>query len=378
MPWREATQVSMRQEFVVLAQPEGRNVRELCRRFGIAPKTGYKWLARYAAAGVDGLPDRSRRPRHSPRRTAAALEAALLAVRREHPAWGARKIIAVLARRGVPALPAPSTVTGILRRHGCLDEGVVPAPGPHTRFERPVPNDLWQMDYKGHFALADGRCHPLTILDDHSRYCLALEACAREDTPVVRTRLTQVFRRYGLPWQLLTDNGPPWGGGPGCPYTPLSAWLIRVGVALIHGRPYHPQTQGKDERFHKTLQAEVLREPLRTLAQAQERFQRWRGVYNHERPHQALDYAVPAERYRPSARPFPETLPPIEYAPGDYVRKVQQEGELSFQGRCLSVSKAFAGYPVALRPTHEAGVFSVYFCHQCIARIDLRDLERGG
>lgn len=372
MPWSEVTIMSQRLEFVTLASQPEANVRALCRRFDISPTTGYTWLARYQTQGSAGLHDQSRRPHRSPTQTASPLEAQVVALRQAHPAWGGRKIADRLVALGVTPVPAPSTITGILRRHGLLDpaEGVHHAPS--QRFEQPAPNALWQMDFKGHFATAVGRCHPLTVLDDHSRFALVLQACGDEQTATVHAALITAFRRYGLPDRLLTDNGAPWGDGPGSPYTRLGAWLIRLGIRVAHGRPYHPQTQGKDERFHRTLQAEVLRfQHFADLAACQAAFDAWRRVYNLERPHHALDGQTPGTRYQVSLRPYPEELPAIVYGPDDHVRKVQQGGDLHFQGRLFHVSKAFTGYPVAVRPRDTDGQYGVFFCHQQIATIDL-------
>ena len=264
MPWMELSPMEQREEFVRLALSPGANVSELCRRFGISRKCGYKWLARHRAEGAAGLADRSRRPHASPTRSTAAVEAQVLEVRAQsNNAWGGRKIARVLTNRapanadpagaGLAKIPAISTITEILRRNGKLEARAHEHPGPFQRFERERPNALWQMDFKGHFATAQGRCHPLTVLDDHSRYSLALEACANEQDQTVRARLIAAFRRYGLPDQMLMDNGPPWGDTGGEPFTIFSVWLLRLGVAVSHGRPRHPQTQGKDERFHRTL-----------------------------------------------------------------------------------------------------------------------------
>ena len=257
MPWREVTRMSLREEFVQLALQAGVNRRELCRRFGIAPKTGYKWLMRYARAGASGLEHRSKRPLRSPARTAAEVEQAVIRWRHEsRNSWGGRKLARLLAGQGGPAL-APSTVTGILRRAGLLDGAAAPGQRPLQRFERAAPNELWQMDFKGHFPLLSrSRCHPLTVLDDHSRFSLVLKACADERGETVRSVLTSAFRRYGLPAAMLMDNGAPWGSDHDHPFTAFSLWLIRLGIRVAHGRAYHPQTQGKDERFHRTLKFE--------------------------------------------------------------------------------------------------------------------------
>jgi transposase InsO family protein len=372
MPWREVSVVDLRREFVMLACQEGANVSALCRRFAISRKTGYKWLARVGGA-APALRDRSRRPKHSPRRTPAAMEASVVAVRAEHPCWGGRKIARRLVDLGETEVPAASTVTAILRRHG-VALGSTGAAGPFRRFERSSPNELWQMDFKGHVALVRGRCHPLTVLDDCSRFNLCLVACGDEQGLTVQGHLRTAFRRYGLPHWIITDNGSPWGDGPQTPYTPLGVWLMRLGIGISHSRPYHPQTLGKDERFHRTLKAELLGgPPFDSLAHCQQTFDRWRVIYNCERPHQALDMDVPASRYRPSGRAFPETLPPIDYAPDHLVRRVQQQGWISFKGTAFKLPKAFAGYPVGLVPRTTDGTWSVIFASRCIARIDLRN-----
>jgi transposase InsO family protein len=373
MPWTESV-MDQREEFVRLASAPGANKKELCRRFGISREKGYKWLRRHAAEGRAGLADRSRRPHRSPARTAAAVEKEVLRIREaSNGTWGGRKIRAAMRRAGRKEAPAASTVTAILRRHGELGVRAGGHPGPYERFERAAPNELWQMDFKGHFPLPAGRCHPLTVLDDHSRYSVGLAACADEQDVTVRARLTSVFRRYGLPWAMLMDNGSPWGDAGDQPYTIFTAWLLRLGVRVIHGRPGHPQTQGKDERFHRTLKAELLQSrSFRDIEHCQNVFDAWRHVYNHERPHDALDLAVPADRYRSSPRAFPETLPAIEYGPSDAVRAVDHNGCITFKNRKWRVGKAFRGQPIALRATTEDGVFSAHYCTHRITVIDVR------
>lgn len=367
--------MSLKREFVTLARTEGANIRELCRRYTISPTTAYQLLDRHAQEGEAGLVERSRRPHNSPTRTPAETEQAILTLREEHPAWGGRTIREVLLNRGQRSVPSPSTITAILRRNGCAVGGE----RPHRdwqRFEHPQPNDLWQMDFKGHFATGAGRCHPLTILDDHSRFALGLRACANERAETVREELTAIFRVYGLPTRMLMDNGSPWGNDAEHPRTPLTVWLMRLGIQVSHGRPYHPQTQGKDERFHRTLNVEVLQgRHFADIPSSQTAFDWWRPVYNFERPHQALDMATPASRYTPSPRSFPETLPPIEYGDGDLVRQVMAEGRVSFKGQQFKVGRALRGYPVAFRPTVTDGVWGVWFMAHPITEVDLRGPE---
>ena len=374
MPWRELSIMDQREEFVRLASVAGANRSELCRRFDISRDKGYKWLERYAAEGRDGLADRSRRPLHSPGRSPEAVEAEVLRLRASsNNAWGGRKIAKVMADNGNRVVPAPSTITEILRRHGKLERPGGEHPGPFQRFERAAPNELWQMDFKGHFPMAQGRCHPLTVLDDHSRYAVGLEACGDEQDATVRGRLVSLFRRYGLPFEMLMDNGSPWGDAGDQPFTVFTTWLMRLGIRVIHGRPYHPQTQGKDERFHRTLKTEVLDgKSFCDLTACQRAFDTWRQIYNHERPHDALGLEPPGTRYRVSPRVFPDKLPAIEYGPGDAVRKVDSDGFISLKNRRWRIGKAFRGQPVAVRPTSEDGVFSVHYCAQPIGRLDLR------
>jgi transposase InsO family protein len=364
----------LRREFVMLAAQEGSNIRELCRRYEIQPRIGYKWLARYRAEGDAGLQDRSRRPLNAPDRTPSAVEARIVALRLQHPSWGGRKLARRLEDLKVPMVPCPSTVTAILHRNGLIDPAESASHRPMTRFERARPNELWQMDFKGHFPTAAGRCHPLTVVDDHSRFALTVAACADERAGTVRTRLTSAFRRYGLPDRMLMDNGAPWGDCGDNPWTAFGAWLLRLGIAVSHGRPRHPQTQGKDERFHRTLKAEVIgRRAWRDLADCSRAFEAWRHVYNAERPHDALQLATPATRYRPSPRAFPEKLPPIDYGPGAIVRKVQDKGKIWFHNRAWRVGGAFTGQPVALRPTTVEGKYEVVYCQHKIAELDLAE-----
>lgn len=372
MPWHEASIMEQRREFVRLALQEGVNRRELCRRFAISPKTAYKWLAR-AQSGDHELADRSRRPAHSPRRSDAQLEAAILELHEAHRAWGARKIRRRLQPDGM-ALPAASTVHAILARHGCIRLPADRRGAAPSRFERPAPNQLWQMDFKGWVRLSNGlACHPLTVIDDHSRYALCLQAFANQRSDTVQGALTATFRRYGLPDAILVDNGSPWGDGPGQGWTRLGVWLLKLGVDVLHSRPYHPQTRGKNERFHRTLQAEVFALALfQDLDEVQCAFDRWRGVYNLERPHEALGQEVPASRYVPSSRAMPGSVPQVEYDTGEIVRVVgTTKAYVSFKGRLWRVPQAFCGERVAIRPRGPDGCYVICFGAREIAGIDL-------
>jgi transposase InsO family protein len=369
MPWKEHSRVSQRSEFIAFASAAGTNVSELCRRFGISRQTGYKWLRRAELGDLD-FRDGSRRPNSSPLRTPPEVESRVLTVRERYPFYGGRKIRRTLLRQGLERPPAASTITAILGRNGLLP--------PERRlrrdwqrFEESAPNALWQMDFKGHVPLSSGRCHPLTVLDDHSRFSICLAACADEQAGTVRGRLTAAFQRYGLPDRMLMDNGSPWGTSGQSAHTRFTAWLMRLGVSVAHGRPHHPQTQGKEERFHRTLKLEVIsqRPVWHDLWEMQRAFDRWRHEYNFERPHEALALEAPAVRYAPSHRTFPAAMPPIDYDSEFEVRRVTQEGRIKFHGRYIFVSKAFCGDPVGLRQVGEA-VWDVYYCHQRVAQLD--------
>jgi transposase InsO family protein len=371
MPWQAVSIMDQRREFVRLAMQEGANRRELCRRFGVHPDTGYTWLARWNN-GDRELRDRSRRPRSSPTRSAAAKEAHVLTVRDAHPAWGARKIARRLQDEGIKP-PAPSTVHAILRRHGRI---VAPPGGERAvlRFEKPEPNVLWQMDFKGWVRLANGKpCHPLTIVDDHSRYVPCLKACADEQAITVQNHLQTTFQHYGLPDALFVDNGGPWGDASGTRWTRLVVWLLKLGVEVWHSRPYHPQSRGKNERFHRTLKDEVFElRRFRDLADVQHAFDRWREVYNFERPHEALGQDVPASRYRPSRRAMPERLSAVDYDAAEIVRRVgTTKAYVSFKGKLWRVPQAFCGERVALRPLNADGQYGIYFGAHQIAEVDL-------
>jgi transposase InsO family protein len=373
MPWKEETVMSLRKELIEQAKVEGANISALCRHFGISRTTAYKWRARYQEGGEEALADRSRRPHHSPQRTATELEAAIVQQRQTHPVWGGRKIAARLELDGHADVPTPSTVTAVLRRHGLLDAQQCQKHRPYQRFEMAQPNELWQMDFKGYFALQEGGiCHPFSVLDDHSRFLLGLYACPDQTTATVRQHLTAIFREYGLPERMLMDNGACWGVSAEIRYTDLLAWLIRLGIQISHGRPYHPQTQGKDERFHRTLKAELLcRRPWLNLPDCQGAFGSYRQEYNTIRPHEALADLPPATCYRHSSRLFPDTLPPITYRDDDIVRKVDSSGRISFRNHPFVIGRAFGGYEVALRPCASEGQFTVYFCQQQVAQINL-------
>ncbi len=382
MPWNPCDKMQLKRDFIELAARDGANIRDLCRRFGVSAPTAYKWLNRYKQHGLAGLEELSRRPSASPKKTSAELEKQIVEARHRHPAWGGRKIKRWLENQKILEVPSAGTVTEVLRRHDLL----VPPAGPSgtgwQRFEREAPNELWQMDFKGWIRTNDGgQCHPLTLLDDHSRFNLLLEACKGETLGGVRPLLERAFAVNGLPVAILCDNGAPWGDSLGF-FTKFEVWLIRMGVRVSHGRPRHPQTQGKEERFHRTLKAEVLSRTTvwRDLGHCQDAFRSWREIYNHERPHESLGGEVPASRYRVSQREMPERLPEAGqwYGGDDVVKKVGAKGTISMDGVVWTIGEAFSGEEVALRRTGESRR-EVYYCWKKLGVMDpATRRERGG
>lgn len=376
MPWKQTTPMEQRKEFVVLALKGEIPFRTLCRRFGISRKTGYKWLERYQQEGDGGLQDRSREPGHSPRKTPADIEQAILALRAEHERWGGRKLHHALLRQGLEGVPATSTCQAILKRNGKVDPQVSAQHTPWKSFVMERENQMWQMDHKGDLVCGRGTCFPLTVLDDYSRFNLLLEAHADRRTGTTQAALIRVFRQYGLPEAMIMDNGKPWGDSSGTPWTAFDVWLMRLGTRSLHSRPGHPQTLGKDERFHRTLKAEALQnfraDDLQTY---QRQFDRFRHAYNHLRPHEALGMKCPADVYRPSPRPYPEQLPPLEYAPDVKVYTVKSSGCFQFKDENVYLSRAFVGLTIGLRPTPQDGLMDILFSRFHIASFDLTTIK---
>ncbi len=371
MPWKEETVENQRRQFAVRAGEEGCNFSALCREYGITRKTGYKWLERYRA-GIS-LNNQSRAPVYRPHRTPPEMEELILSVRMKHPTWGARKILRYLVDKGNMGLPVPSTATAILKRNGFISPEESEKHTAYQRFEHEAPNDLWQMDFKGHFAMLDGnRCHPLTMKDDHSRSLLCLDAYENERWENVKGSLERVFRKNGLPKAILCDNGAPWGNSLGG-YTPFELWMMQMDILPIHGRPLHPQTQGKEERFHRTLNEDLIqRTPIRNLAHAQQLFDNYLVEFNTERPHNALNLDVPAKHYRKSLRAYPETVHEPEYEIGKTLRKVNFKGYISIQNHRYYLSETFIGKYMELIYQDDKTI-AVCYGNYTIARINLEE-----
>jgi transposase InsO family protein len=381
MPFNTKTVMEQKQEFVLLSSSKQLSMSELCRRYNISRVTGYKWLDRHEQEGEQGIAERSRKPLASPHQTDQEMEQRIIELRLENPAWGAKKLYKLLEIERSKGLfsdpvPARSTINSILKRNGLICEYKTRQAQPYQRFEYEYPNELWQMDFKGDFVMLDSeRCYPLTITDDHSRFNIGLFACGNERGETVKALLITAFQKYGKPDTILTDNGSPWGvAGQYVEdghkvFSAFEKWLITHRIRLIHGRPYHPQTQGKEERFHRTLKDELLsRQQYKNLHHCQANFDLWREKYNCYRPHEALGFEVPATRYKPSLRTYENVVIEPQYQDLDIIRKVN-DGWLSFRGKFFKVGRAFSGDRVAIRPTSTDGVYEVYFYDQILQKL---------
>ena len=377
MPWLETNPVEQRERFLGDVQLGVYTVTELCARFGISRKTGYKWLARFAEGGRRALGDQSRAPHHCPQQIAPDTADRICAARRAHPTWGPEKLLDWLTLRHPGFVrPAISTAGDLLARRGLVKKrrrrrryahpGVVP---PVTT----APNDLWTTDFKGHFRTRDGLyCYPLTVADLHTRYLLACHALPSTKGVGVRPVFERLFRDYGLPRAIRTDNGAPFASTGLHGLSQLNVWWLRLGLQHQRILPAHPQQNGAHERMHKTLKYDATRPPRAHLAAQHRAFAAFRQLYNDERPHRALGGRPPATLYRASPRPYPRHLPPIEY-PGHFiVKRVVDGGQIFFKHRLLFLAKALINYPVGLEEIAD-GVWSIHFCHVRLGHVDERD-----
>ena len=370
MPWKEKTVEQVRTDFVAEVLTAEKSMSQICRDYGIDRKTGYKWLNR--AKNGEGLKNKSQKPHSNPNQTAQETVELIINVRIRHPAWGARKIKRYLENQGHVGLPAQSTICEILKRNDLVMPEESAAHTPYKRFEKKHPNDMWQMDFKGDFGLLNmQRCYPLTVLDDCSRFSICLEAKANQQSAGVFASLTGLFNEYGLPVSILCDNGHPWGDSKAGGITKFDVWMMQLGILPIHSRPRHPQTLGKDERFHRTLKDELLkRELFADMIAAQKRFDQWRYEYNHERPHNALGLDTPSVRYRPGKRKMPAKLTEPEYDSGKNLRKVNAKGYISIHSHRYYLSEAFIGMMLEVRPKSETEV-SLHYGPFRVAVIDM-------
>lgn len=364
MPWRTATVERERARFAIEAELSELPHAELCRRFGISRRTGYKWIQRYEEEGLAGLRDRSHRPRSCPHATSDLVVERILELRRRYD-WGARKIRKkLLDDPGVEDVPSPYTITRVLRRHGCIEPRKPRRkrthPGPPLPIE-PEPNATWTADFKGEFRTKDGKlCYPLTIQDGHTRFLLECRAMHRLSMEATLRSFARVFRTFGLPRRIRTDNGHPFASTAIAGLSQLSIWWISLGILPEYIEPGKPQQNGRHERMHRTLKKRTAFPPRADIRAQQRRFNEFRGVYNTERPHEALDMETPASVYEPSARPFIERPASPTYPDYFETRIVSGDSTLRWKSRKVFVSSLLKYRSVGLEQIGD-GVWAVYF-----------------
>jgi transposase InsO family protein len=377
MPWLETAPMEQRERFIRDERLALYTMTELCDRYGVSRKTGYKWLERFDAGGRAGLGDRSRAPHQCPHRITDDVAQLICAARRHHPSWGPEKLLQWLAPRhpGV-ALPAISTAGDLLARRGLVKRrrrrrtyqhpGVVPA-------TTTQPNDLWTADFKGQFRTGDGiYCYPLTIADQHTRFLMACHGLLSTKGHGVRPVFDRLFREYGLPRAIRTDNGVPFATTGVHGLSQLNVWWLRLGIQHQRILPGQPQQNGAHERMHKTLKRDAIRPPRATLAAQQRAFNRFRTLYNDERPHTFLRGRTPTSLYRSSPRAYTGELPPLEY-PGHFiVKRITNAGTFRFKQRLLFIAHALKQHTVGLEEVDD-GIWSIHFCQVLLGRVDERD-----
>ena len=341
------------------------SITELCELYSVSRKTGYKWIERYLTSGPSGLEDRSRKPCSSPNQTPQYIVDAFIELRCRHPSWGAKKLLSILQKRHPSwALPGRSTVCDILRRHGLVPkkrhQRHIGHPGKPTTLIA-APNDVWSADFKGQFKTGDGLyCYPLTVADGYSRFLLGCQALSSTRVAAAKPVFTRLFKEFGLPKRIRTDNGVPFATNTLGRLSQLSAWWVRLGILPEFIEPGKPQQNGRHERMHRTLKAETTRPPARTRRAQQSKFDHFREEFNCQRPHEALDMRTPAACYEPSPRKMPNKPPPLEYPDRFEVRYVSANGGIRWNHQWVNVSHVCVGEYVGLEEIDD-GVWNVYF-----------------
>lgn len=371
MAWEERTAEHMREEFVRRVLAKEKSKAALCREYGISRPTGDKWIQRYLEG--ETLSNQSRAPHSQARRVTEEMETDIVQMRRKYPALGAVKIRKIMENEGRQDLPSARTFNNIFHRNHLITKEASQAAAHQRRFEMESPNDMWQADFKGHFLMQNGiRCHPLNVLDDCSRFCLCSEALKSETFEEVKPVFQRLFQEYGMPSRLLCDNGNPWGTAQSMGFTAFEVWLMELGILTMHGRPLHPQTQGKEERYNRSFTDECLKGNIfLDIPDSQVKFNQYRDFYNNTRPHCALDLEVPASVFQKSSRQFPEHIQSWEYS-SEYQRcKVSKTGYFCYGGHRYFLSEGFRGKEIGVRESCLSGQITLVFRNFRIGRIDV-------
>ncbi len=371
MPFHERTVETMREEFVKRVLGGEKTKAALCREYGISRPTGDKWIARHLAG--KSLSDRPKTAHSNPRWVAPAMEERIVGIRKQHPAIGAIKIVRMLQDDHVPNVPCVRTANNILLRHGLITAEASAAVKPYQRFEKSYPNEMWQADFKGHFGLKSGqRCHPLNIEDDCSRWNICSKAQETETLEETKPNIIAAFEAYGLPFSFLCDNGNPWGTAQTRGFTALEVWMMELGILVLHGRIRHPQTQGKMERFNRSMKDELLKYcTMDNFEDAQEKMSEYRDFYNNKRPHHALNLDTPAQHYHPSQREYSDVISRWEYPQGHTICSVHSNGFFRYKRQAYFLSEGFKGKEIGVRPSRKEGCVTLCFREFRIGRINL-------
>ena len=382
MSWSVRGLKDARVEFVMVAREADSNISAMCRQSGISRKTGYKWLRRYNTSGLEGLVDLSRRPRSSPLQLSGDAVVALVKMHEGHDDWGPKKLrVRLIRSNSCPdgKVPSLATVARLARRMGWTEAKGRGRPRPQRALPtEPLsgaerPNRVWTADFKGWWRTRDGqRCEPLTIRDLYSRYIFCLRPMAWRSTEAIRQVFTEVFRRYGLPDIIRSDNGSPFASVTGpLGLTRLSAWWVSLGIKPERIMPGHPEQNGGHERMHGDIARAIESQPAATVAEETVRLERWRKEFNAERPHEALAMKTPADVYRCSSRHLSDVKSYV-YPAGLEKRRVQEDGCIHFRGQCVNFSEALGRMEVGIQPVGE-NRWRVWFCDLAVAGLESKN-----
>lgn len=379
MPWSKTTPMDQKTQFIADYLRHNLTITELSELYNVSRKTAYKWIRRYLRLGPGGLEELSRKPRNVPHATPKKTVKLILEARRRHPSWGPKKLLALIRRRQ-PSVPLPhrATIGDILRRNG-----MVPAKRRRRKIGHPgltqteiyAPNDVWNADFKGHFKTKNGiYCYPLTVTDSFSRFLLCCQGLGSTAVAEAKPMFTRLFKEFGLPRRIRSDNGAPFAAYTLGRLSRLSAWWIRLGITPVLIQPGRPSQNGSHERMHKTLKAEATRPPAGSLSAQQRKFNAFREEFNNVRPHEALDMETPASCYQPSRREMPNKLPPLEYPDRFEVRYVSDNGGIRWNCDWVNVSMACIGEYVGLEEI-DNGLWNVYFGPLKLGRLNERTMR---
>ena len=372
MPFEGKTVEMKREEFVKECLSKQKSKSALCLKYGISRPTGDKWIKRYLSG--ESMSDKSKAPFNTPSKISSEMEDKIVAQRTMEPAVGAIKIERMLKNQGYKNVPCYSTINAVLKRNNLITKEASEAATPYKRFEKQSPNIMWQADFKGHYQLRNNiRCHPLSVLDDHSRFNLCADALDNEQMSDTKSCFIRTFKQYGLPESLLCDNGNPWGTSQSTGYTLFEVWLMNLGILPIHIRAKHPQTQGKVERFNGSFKRERLNYYVPSnMADAQKQRLEYQNFYNYDRPHHALDLDVPADHFVRSNREYFDVFTEWEYEPECVIHKIKRSGYLTYKGQGYFLSEAFGGLSVALRPSSSVdGLVHLFYRQFKIAELNI-------